>query len=52
MPKQDKYILFGAGITGLATLKYYGNDRIAAVIDNDKNKIGRNYGGIDRKSVV
>ena len=46
MPKQDKYILFGAGITGLATLKYYGNDRIAAVIDNDKNKIGRNYGGI------
>ncbi len=46
MQKSDKYILFGAGLTGLATLQYYGHDRIAAVIDNDRKKIGHNYEGI------
>lgn len=46
MKKAEKYILFGAGITGMAILEYYGKDRVLAVIDNDDKKIGNTYCGI------
>ncbi len=43
---QNRYVLFGAGITGMATLRYYGRDAIVAVIDNDPKKVGSIYEGI------
>lgn len=43
---QNRYVLFGAGITGMATLRYYGRNAIAAVIDNDPKKVGGIYEGI------
>lgn len=42
----NRYVLFGAGITGMATLCYYGKDAIVAVIDNDPKKVGNVYEGI------
>lgn len=46
MKENDKYILFGAGLTGLAALQYYGKDSILAVIDNNPQKVGSIYEGI------
>lgn len=42
----SKYILFGAGITGMAVMGYYGKDKIVAVIDNNPQKIGTLFNGI------
>ena len=49
---QNRYVLFGAGITGMATLRYYGRDAIVAVIDNDPKKVGSIYEGIPVISFV
>lgn len=46
MKKEEKYILFGAGIVGMSMLQYYGKDMIVAVIDNNPQKIGGVYEGI------
>ena len=46
MQKDDQYVLFGASITGMAVLQYYGKNSIVAVIDNDMKKIGKLYEGI------
>ena len=35
MEDSSGYVLFGAGTTGMAALRYYGSDKVNAVIDND-----------------
>ena len=46
MNKENRYVLFGAGITGMAAFQYYGTDQIVAVIDNDPKKVGSLYEGV------
>lgn len=46
MEYNDKYILFGAGIIGMAAFQYYGKETILAVIDNNPQKVGSIYEGI------
>lgn len=46
MKKEEKYILFGAGIVGMSMLQYYGKNTIVAVIDNNPQKIGGIYEGV------
>lgn len=41
-----KYVLFGAGISGLATVYYIGKEKITAIIDNNLNLIGSFFEGI------
>ncbi|MCM1217013.1 MAG: DUF115 domain-containing protein [Lachnospiraceae bacterium] len=42
--ESEKYVLFGAGLTGMAIEQYYGKNKILAVVDNDPKKIGGIYG--------
>lgn len=44
--ENEKYILFGTGLTGMAIKQYYGADKILAAVDNDPQKIGDSYQGI------
>ena len=46
MEDSSGYVLFGAGTTGMAALRYYGSDKVNAVIDNDAQKVGSIYEGI------
>ena len=41
-----KYVIFGAGITGMAAVNYFNKDQIIAVIDNYPGKIGTLFEGI------
>lgn len=43
---QKRYVLFGAGITGMAAVNYFGKENIVAIIDNAPNKIGTYFEGI------
>ena len=42
----EKYIIFGAGITGLGAINYFIKEQIIAVIDNSPLKIGTLFHGI------
>lgn len=44
---EGKYVLFGAGMTGMAVVNYFGKDNIVAVIDNAPDKIGTYFEGIE-----
>ena len=43
---KKRYVLFGAGMTGMAAVNYFGKENIAAIIDNAPNKIGTYFEGI------
>jgi FlaA1/EpsC-like NDP-sugar epimerase len=42
-----KYVLFGAGMTGTAAVNYFGKENIVAIIDNNPNKVGTIFEGIE-----
>lgn len=43
---EPRYVLFGAGRTGMAAVNYFGKDKIVAVIDNYPDKIGTLFEGV------
>lgn len=44
--KEQNIVIFGAGDDGKAAVKKIGPDRIAYIVDNDKEKVGKKIDGI------
>lgn len=40
---RDKFVLFGAGLTGKGVIEYFGRERVVAIIDNSPQKQGGNF---------